>query len=389
VQEMPRRILLVFMLLGLVSLFADVTYEGAISIRGSYLAVIGASSIIAGLMSIGGLVSYAARFLSGALGDYLRKPSVLWLLTFTGYLINVVAIPLMALTRRWEVVMALVVLERFGKGLRAPARDVILAEVSEGIGKGLGFGIHEAMDQTGAVLGPLLASLILASSNQDYARVFLTLGIPGSIAVVLVTVAWSLYPQPRSISVRKSSLGFKGLTREYYMYIAGFFFFGLGFISWDIVSYYAKSRVLLTGDFIALLYSIAMLVDGLLAIPSGILYDKIGVGSTMFAPIAAVSTGLLLPSLVDGSPIAVAVAWGFTMGLVETNMRVAIADLVPADKRAFAYGFHGLIEGLAVMLGGIVQGLLIGLNAGMLVGYIVITEILALAFFIILHRQGK
>ncbi|MGC8953386.1 MAG: MFS transporter [Desulfurococcus sp.] len=375
-----RKTIVVFILLGLISLFADMTYEGALSIRGSYLEIIGAPIIVAGLINIGWLVSYGSRFLSGVLSDYLRKPIILWVLTVTGYLINVIVVPLLALTNRWELVLILIVLERFGKGLRAPARDVILAEVSEGIGKGLGFGVHETMDQAGAVLGPLLASLILVASNQDYPRVFLMLGVPGVIAVVLAIIAWSMYPQPSSLSTRKSMLGFKGLTRSYYMYTAGFFLFSLGFISWDIISYHAKN-IGLRGDYIALLYSIAMLVDGLLAVPSGLLYDRIGMKSTILAPLASMAAGIAFTVFIDRNPLIMAFTWGLTMGVFETNIRVAVSDLVPAEKRAFAYGFYGLVEGLAMLVGGVIQSILIAENAILLAAYIVITEFSSLIVF--------
>ncbi|ADV64825.1 MFS transporter [Desulfurococcus mucosus] len=381
---MSSRLLTVFIILGLVSLFADMAYEGAISVRGSYLSVIGAPVIAAGLAGVGWLASYGSRFLSGVVSDYFRRPRVLWLLVFTGYFVNVIAIPLLAFTRRWELVIALIVFERLGKGLRAPARDVILAEVSEGMGKGLGFGIHEAMDQAGAVLGPLIASLILASSSQDYSRVFTALGVPGAVAVILVAAAWFLYPSPKSITARGVGVGFKGLTRGYYVYTLGFIFFGLGLVSWDIVGYYARSTGF-TGDYIALLYTVAMLVDGVLAIPSGILYDRVGVRSAVLAPLAAAVAGVLLP-LLQVNPFIPVVAWGLAMGAYETNVRVAVADLVPREKRAFAYGLYGLAEGLAVFTGGIIQAGILG-SAGIqaLAIYIAVVELLGAAVFTVVR----
>ena len=107
----------------------------------------------------------------------------------------------------WEVVVALYVADRVGKGLRAPARDVILAEVSESIGVGKGFGIHELLDQLGAFAGPLLVGFLLIMFN--YKITYLALLAPGLVSIVLVATAWRLYPSLKSVSTRKPQLGVK------------------------------------------------------------------------------------------------------------------------------------------------------------------------------------
>lgn len=381
-----RTTLVILVSLGLVSFFADMAYQGSVSIRGSYLSSIGAPLIVAGVLNIGWLVNYSSRFLSGLISDYFRKPVLFWMLVFLGYFFNAVAILLLAYARSWEIIVLLIVFERFGKGLRTPMRDVIISEISEGIGRGLGFGIHGVLDQAGSVLGPLIASLILASRSQSYPDAFLMLAIPGFIAVMLVAVAWFMYPKPRAVTGGKHGTGFKGLTREYYVYILGLAVFSLGYVSWDIIGYYSRNLGF-QPDYIALLYTIAMLVDGLLSIPLGALYDRVGLRTVILVPLAATSVGFLLPILpgVYGS-LLLAVVWGLATSLFETTSKAAVADLVSVEKRSIAYGFYGLVNGILLFIGGLVQSMLLGVSLSILILYITVVE---LASLIILLKAGR
>jgi MFS family permease len=141
-------------LMGIVSLFADMTYEGSRSITGPYLAILRASAVTVGFVAgFGELTGYVIRFFSGYLIDRTHS---YWTITLIGYLINLIAVPLLALAGSWEVAAALIIVERIGKGIRVPSRDVMLSHACSQVGQGWGFGLHEALDQIGAILGPLI-----------------------------------------------------------------------------------------------------------------------------------------------------------------------------------------------------------------------------------------
>jgi hypothetical protein len=148
-------------MLGAVSLFADVTYEGARSITGPFLGLLGASAAIVGAVAgAGELIGHALRLASGYFTDRSKK---YWAIVLVGYSVNLLAVPLLALAGRWEVAALLIIMERLGKAIRAPARDVMLAHAAKAVGTGWGFGLHEAMDQIGALTGPLIVAITLAT----------------------------------------------------------------------------------------------------------------------------------------------------------------------------------------------------------------------------------
>ncbi|MEK7699337.1 MAG: MFS transporter, partial [Planctomycetota bacterium] len=132
-------------LLGIVSLFADMTYEGARSINGPYLAVLGASATTVGIIAgLGELIGHSLRLVSGYITDRIGR---YWAITLFGYAINMIAVPAIALAGRWEIAAILMVTERIGKAIRTPARDAMLSHATREIGRGKGFGLHEALDQ--------------------------------------------------------------------------------------------------------------------------------------------------------------------------------------------------------------------------------------------------
>src|SRR5438552_7725718 len=162
-------------LLGVVSLFSDMTYEGARSITGPYLAVLGASATVVGIVAgFGELVGYALRLVAGYLSDRTGR---YWTITLVGYVVNLLAVPLLALAGRWELAAALMIAERLGKAIRTPARDAMLSHATTKMGRGWGFGLHEAMDQTGALLGPLIGAAVLFR-RDGYSTVVGVLLIP-------------------------------------------------------------------------------------------------------------------------------------------------------------------------------------------------------------------
>lgn len=147
---LKRKALLFIVLLGIVSLLADMTYEGARSITGPYLAILGSSALIVGLVAgLGGLLGYFLRLGSGYLADRTQK---YWTLTITGYVVNLLAVPLLALAVSWEIAAFLLIAERMGKAIRTPPRDVMLSQATSSVGRGWGFGLHEAWTRSEQLL---------------------------------------------------------------------------------------------------------------------------------------------------------------------------------------------------------------------------------------------
>jgi MFS family permease len=355
-----RRALLVFLLLGLVSLFADMVYEGGRSVSGAYLAEVGAPAVAAALVGVGEFLGLVFRLLSGYVATVFQSSAALWSSTFLGYLLTSVSIPAIAIAPTWYGVVALYMVDRLGKGLRAPARDVILAEVSEGIGVGKGFGIHELLDQMGAFAGPVMVSVLLAL--HGYRVAYLTLLVPGAVAVLLVAAAWRLHPNLRSTSRGTTSSRtpvFRGYSRPFWLYVAAGSALALGFMHWSIASYYLKIRGAVGDVEIGLIYAVAMLIDALIAVPLGALFDRVGLRTLLLVPALAPVFVVLVAYAPRELLYLSAVPWGIVMCSEESIMRASIAVLVEPPRRPLAYGVFGLVFGLAWAIGGYIYTLLL------------------------------
>ncbi|MCS7098955.1 MAG: MFS transporter [Sulfolobales archaeon] len=373
-----KKELLVFTILGLVSLTADVAYEGARSISGPLLESLKAVPAAAAVVGSGEFVNYVARFFGGYACAVFKSSAVLWATVVLGYLVNLVVVPLLAFTGRWDVAVALYIVERVGKGLRAPSRDTVLAEITSSMGRGKGFGIHEVMDQVGAFVGPL--SVSLAVSTGGYRLAFLSLAIPAALSVALVVSAALLYPRVESVDYGSAETpGFRGLPRQFWIYTVSASTLLAGYVHWAIASMYMASERRIPASEVALAYSVAMAVDALTALPAGIAYDRYGLKSLAIAPpAAALALAVLVLSEGPLAPYAVGALWGVVMGLYETNMRAAVADLVEPGKRSLAYGTFGLLTGLSWSLGGFAISSIAG-NKLLLLSYVVTVEFVSLA----------
>ncbi|NPA95995.1 MAG: MFS transporter [Crenarchaeota archaeon] len=370
---MDRR-LLTFALLCLVSLTADMTYEGARSVIGPYLEILGASAIIAGLLTIGDLLGYVARLWSGVLVSRARSSRALWLFTIGGYAINLFSVPPLALARGWQQVLGLVIAERVGKGLRTPTRDVVLAEVSEAIGRGKGFGIHEAADQVGAIAGPIIVAAIASFLGVRHA--FLWLAIPAAVSMALVLSAYVTYPHVRSIEVKGPRISIGGLVRRgrFLRFVIATILLGLGFVPWTVLSY-EGARLGIGIGVLATAYALAMGVDAAIAFPAGWLYDRFGPRVMLVAPLACIAAPVLILS---GSTLGLylcAISWGACMGIMESVFRAAVAELVEPSARAAAYGLAYFLFGVAWLACGLYSGLLVQVDPRLLplaaVGFLV------------------
>jgi len=175
------------------------------------------------------------RLASGYLAD---KTRLYWPLTFLGYG-ALLSIPLLALAGNWEMAALLIILERIGKAIRTPARDTILSHATAQVGRGFGFGLHEALDQIGAILGPLAISAMLFITH-GYRLGFALLFIPALLVLFFLIVAQRKCPTPVIFEARtkEGKKGMGKLPALFWIYVLFSFFSILGFVNFQLISYH-------------------------------------------------------------------------------------------------------------------------------------------------------
>jgi MFS family permease len=375
-------------LMGVVSLFGDIAYEGARSVTGPYLAVLGASAGAVGLVTgLGEFIGYALRLASGYLSDRTHR---YWSITIIGYGL-LCSIPLLAFAGYWQIAALLIILERIGKGIRTPARDTILSHAAKRVGRGLGFGIHEALDQIGAIIGPLVFSAVFIF-NGGYREGFTVLWVPALLCVAVLLLARMKVPSSERLedSSRINGDNIRDeakFSRIFWFYTLFTFFSVAGFVNFQIISYHFKSQSIVSDVQIPIFYAIAMGVDALVAIVIGIIYDKIGLMSIVIIPISTIPIPFFAFSHSYGLAIIGALFWGTVMGIHETIMRAGIADLVSIKRRCFAYGIFNIIYGASWFLGSIAIGLLYDFSILYLILFVVVMEAISLIIFFFLKKE--
>lgn len=342
-------------LLGIVSLFADMTYEGARSAVGPYLGILGASGAIVGVVAgLGEFLGYALRLLSGYVSD---RTGSYWSITIAGYAISLSAVPLLALAGRWELAALLVIAERAGKAIRNPARDAMLSHAASQTGLGWGFGLHGALDQTGAILGPIIISGMLFLDG-GYQNGFATLAIPAVLAMALLIGARHFYPRPHDLGVAPPDLFAGHFPRLFWIYVAATGLIAAGYVDFPLIAYHFGKTASFAPAWIPLLYSVAMAADAAASFFLGRLFDRIGIGAMILATCAS---ALAAPLAFFGAPpaaMAGLVLWGIGMGAQASVMRAAIAPFAPASKRGTAYGIFNAVYGLSWFAGSSLLGVL-------------------------------
>jgi len=342
-------------LLGCVSLFGDVTYEGARSIVGPYLGALGANGAIIGVAAgASELIGYGIRLGAGIVTD---KTERYWPLTILGYVVNLAAVPLLALAGNWPLAVALLVLERAGKGIRTPARDAMLAYATETTGRGWGFGLHEALDQTGAVSGPLLLALILAH-QAGLRTCFALLVIPAATALVILGIAHGLYPDPAQLKVKKTEFATDRFPRNFWIYLVAAVLIAFGYIDFPLIAFHFGRSEAMPTSWIPVLYALAMASAALAALVFGRLFDRIG----LWANFIAVAIGSIYSALVFYGGLIGAILgmflWGIGMGVQESILRAYVAEIVAPERRGRAYGLFGAVFGVAWFAGSALLGVL-------------------------------
>lgn len=374
-------------LFGFISLFSDMTYEGGRSLSGQYLRILGSSAAAVGIAAgAGEFLGYALRFVSGYISDRTGR---YWPITIAGYVINLVAIPCLAFTNAWPAAIGLLFAERIGKGIRNPSRDAMLSYATKEMGRGWGYGIHEAMDQTGAFLGPLVMSAVLflhAGERADVATYqldFKLLFIPAGIAVVILLVARLIFPTPSHLESKTPKASAQGLTRKYWLYLAAAGLVGAGFADFALMAYHLKSASVAPDAVIPAFYSLAMGVGVVTALVGGKLYDRTGfwvlIGATI---VAALSAPLVFLGNVALVVIGI-VLWGIGSTSQSSIMRAALADMVPQHRRAYGFGLFSAAFGAFWFAGSTLMGVLYDHSVLALVIFSVAIQILSVPLFVL------
>ena len=386
--ELTKKGALSFIVLfGIVSLFADMNYEGGRSVVGQYLKLLGTGAFALGLAAgIGEFAGYALRFISGTVADRTRA---YWAFIIFGYILQLCSLPLLAFLRGWELAIVFLFLERVGKAVRKPANDAVLSFAAKQTGTGFGFGLHEAMDQIGAFLGPVLFSMLFfttksGSSLSTYRTGLLLLFIPAAIAVFVTVIARFLFPHPEKFEIKSNTPGIagKGFSREYWIIVIAAGLLAMGITDFPLVGLHLKKSGTFSEEAIPLLYAGAMAIDAAAAIVFGFLYDRIGLKALAGLFAAEVFTAPLtflgsFPMIIFGMAL-----WGISVGTQESILKAAIADRVPEQRRAGAFGLFNMLFGLFWFSGSAVIGLLYDKRGALaLVGFSVAAQTAALLVF--------
>jgi len=372
-------------LLGLVSLFSDMTYEAARSINGPFLEVLGANAFTVGLVAgFGELLGYGLRLLSGWIADRTRK---YWLIVITGYTLNLFSVPLLALAGYWQVAVILMILERVGKAVRSPSRDALLSFATQQTGRGWGYGLHEAMDQIGATIGPLLVSAALFYRQEHYTFAYALLIIPAIIAIAILITSRYLYPFPEKLEVKKMTLETGSLRKTYWVYLGVVVLVAAGYADFPLIAFHFKSKNLMADSYIPLMYALAMATDALSALVFGRWFDRRGIRVL----IPAILLSLLFAPFVFMGNIPFAIAgmalWGIGMGVQESVMKAQIAVLVPPERRGAAFGTFHAAYGLFWFGGSALMGYLYNVSLPVLVSFSLVTQLFSMLFLIRIVRN--
>ncbi|MEM2971028.1 MAG: MFS transporter, partial [Candidatus Bathyarchaeia archaeon] len=330
------------LLLGIVSLMGDMVYEGSASITPNYFKFLGVAGVVTGLaFGLGEFLGNAVRLLSGFLADTTRA---YWLFMFLGYSL-IISIPLLGFTSSLEIIVALILLERLGKAIRAPSRDTVLSVVSKDVGAGKAFGIHEFLDQTGAVLGPLVVAALMLSTSNNYGYTFSFLFLPFLILLAVLTYTYRRIGAKMTVEGLRAEKGKEKPPKFFYVYTFAVLMNTVGLINAKLIIYKASEFLEPAQQWIApLLYLLVQLVDAPTALISGYAYDKFGTKFLVLPFTLSIFPAFFAMGGNELSIFMVALVFsGLVLGMQESVYRAAVSELTPVSSRGTAYGIFNVV----------------------------------------------
>ncbi len=386
---------------GIVSLLADMVYEGARSIIGPYLATLGASATVVGVVAgAGEFIGYGLRVVTGYAVVRTRH---YWTWTIVGYALTVLSVPLIGVTGVLAPALLLYGTERLGKAVRSPAKDTLLSYASASTGRGSAFGVHQALDQTGAVLGPLLLAAILGWRDGDYTLAFGALIIPGIL--VLALLLWLRHrvpdplsyeeplrqraeqPEPPEAAPTTEHPTSRRLSGKFWLYVAAVGILSGGVASFPLLAFHAQSRGLLTDAQVPILFAAAMLVDGASGLVMGRAYDRFGPRTLVLVPVAAAISVVAFTHDVTLIWVGVAV-WGLVNGTLDSTVKAVVSELIPSSARAIAFGWLAFLRGVGLLIAGAVLGFAYDQGTAVVIITALTANVLGLIGLIVVIRKG-
>lgn len=391
-------------LFGIVSLFSDMTHEGASSIRGAYLALLGASAGTIGFISgLGELIGYSMRYVFGKITDRTKK---YWPMVIFGYILDILAVPALALVgeKGWIAAALLLVIQRMGKAIKKPAKDTIMSFAASQEGVGKSFGIQEMLDQIGAFLGPVFLYLVMlfktdGTTFEIYRTAFAFLAIPGFITILLLFLTKREFPNPEAFEPEAKKEEAFVMKKSFIYYIVGISFFAFGFMDYALVIMHISKNLtglggsygtfrLISEETLPLLYAGAMLVDAVAALIFGHIYDKKGVKALVISTIISAPFSLFIFGFKSEAAILFGlVLWGIGMGAQESILKAAVTSMVPKKNRATGYGIFECSFGIFWFLGSWVLGVIYSKSLPLMIGLSIFAQVLAIPFYLKASRE--
>jgi MFS family permease len=382
---MKNKALNFVLLIGVMSFFADFAYEGARSINGQYLAILGASATLVGFIAgLGEFLGYGLRLVSGGLSE---RTGQFWPITIFGYIIQMAAVPTLALAPNWQVAGLLIVTERIGKAIRNPPRDVMLSHAGKHMGLGWAFGLHEGLDQFGALCGPLVMAVVLARMG-NYRTAFAVLVVPALATLLLLAIARITYPKPEDLETHPEHIEAAGLPAVFWIYLIGAGLVAAGFADFSLLAYHFEKSAVIPKLWVPIFYSVAMAVSGLGSLVFGRLFDRHGI--LVLIPLTIIAAASAPLVFLGGFRLALigSALWGLGMGVHESMIPAAVATMVPQQRRPSAYGIFTAGFGLFWFVGSVIIGKLYDISIPAVVTFSVAAQVLAVPVLLVVRKRA-
>ena len=386
-DERFRKSALHFVLaIGVVSAFSDMTHEGARSITGPFLGSLGANGAVVSTIAGGGeLLGYALRYVSGTAADRSQR---YWAITWIGYVLQMAVVPLIALSYSWPVAAVFIVLERVGRAIRTPARDAMTAHAASRLGSGWAFGVREALDAGGAVVGPLIITAITVTRNNNYREGFSALVLPAALCLLSLFVTWRIYPHPSDLEKEEGeSTEATRFPLSFWLYLGAMSFIAIGYADWPLIALHFADRQIVRSDLIPALYVAGMGAEAVSSLVLGKLFDLYGLYTVLGVTLLTAAYGPLV--LLGNLPTAIVgtIIWGIGMAAQESVIKAVITSIVPKNRRASAFGLFDTGFGIAWFAGSAVLGVLYDRSLVVAAGFTVTMQLVAIPLLLLTQRQ--
>ena len=385
--------------MGVVNLFADMTYEGGGGINGAFLGSLGASAAaVAIIAGAGEFLGYAMRALAGYFAD---RSGRYWPLTFVGYVINLVAVPAMALATGWPAAAMLVFAERTGRALRKPPVEAMLSYTTSRYGKGWVYAVNSALDETGATLGPILVAAVLFLGG-GFRGAYATLLVSSVLALASLTLAQRRFPHPSRLDEEpnlersgkdssqqegSAALESGAFTLSYWLFMCAASCFAAGLLSYELISFHLTRTHLTTVVGAPLLLALATGGGVLANLILGRSYDRFGLPVVL---VAVVLSALCAPLVFLGglAPLVLAMPLlGIGYAVQDTLLKAIVAGVMPPGRRSLAFGLFYTGYGCGWLAGSVVMGLLYERSLWELVSFALLVQLASVPLFVLAGRR--